>query len=255
MFALATVAGELKTPKAGVTGAALPLVREEMGLNPAPFPNAEKLPPAAGANGVKEKPLKLLKAPPLSPWGRKVTKEKAQNVLKRIMIPASSHEWNNHTQLETVPTCNNMDLSVWISPQYHILYLFKSKTVFFIKTNQALLNTNNGKKKKSNNGSKLKGLDLTQRTKSLLHISFGWRLIINQENNHIHNSRTGSETVSQTQHFDYLCAKISTLGFLNSPVFHHFLTRNRKHSCLMGRIGENYRVRCGYWKCFCYKTK
>lgn len=57
----------MKPPKVGVADAALPLVRDEMGLNPAPFPNAEKVAPTAGADGVREKPLKLLKAPPLSP--------------------------------------------------------------------------------------------------------------------------------------------------------------------------------------------
>lgn len=61
------MAGVLKPPKVGVTDAALPLVKKERCLNPAPFPNVEKAPPAAGADGVREKPLKLLKAPPFSP--------------------------------------------------------------------------------------------------------------------------------------------------------------------------------------------
>lgn len=66
VFALA-VEGELKPPKVGVTDAALPLVSEDRGLNPSPFPNAENDPPDTGADGVRAKPLKLLKAPPLSP--------------------------------------------------------------------------------------------------------------------------------------------------------------------------------------------
>lgn len=57
---------ELKPPNVGMTDVALPLVRTLLAFNPALFPKPENAPPVAVVDGVMEKPLKPLKAPPLS---------------------------------------------------------------------------------------------------------------------------------------------------------------------------------------------
>lgn len=56
---------ELKPAKDGATGATLPLVSPDRGLKPAPLPKLGN--DAVPLEVVSEKPLKALKAPPLSP--------------------------------------------------------------------------------------------------------------------------------------------------------------------------------------------
>lgn len=57
--------GTLKLAKDGATDATLPLVRLDIDLKPAPLPKPEN--DAVPTADVREKPLKALKAPPLSP--------------------------------------------------------------------------------------------------------------------------------------------------------------------------------------------